>query len=404
MCIFQKTSAFIREIYPSISGLIPLHAPLFIGNEKRYLAECIETNFVSSVGEFVGRFEQMCAAYTGAKYAVAAMNGTAALHISLQLAGVEREEEVITQALTFIATANAISYTGAKPIFLDVDRETMGLSPAALEGWLQENAEMREITALTPSVALPFNKTTGRRIAACVPMHTFGHPVKIEAIKSICDRYNIPLVEDAAESLGSTYQGKQTGTFGKLGILSFNGNKIITTGGGGMILTDDEALAKKAKHLTTQAKVQHPWEFVHDHIGYNYRMTNINAALGCAQMETLDQFLQLKRELAARYKAFFNDTEFTFFSEPEGCNSNYWLNAILTKDRRQRDELLAYTNQNGVMTRPVWELMNRLPMFSDCQTDGLANSLWLADRVVNIPSSAPVPGYGKKVEPIPYEE
>ena len=403
---FKSFISFIRTTFQEPTELIPLHSPRFIGNEKKYLSECIDSNFVSSVGEFVGKFEQMCVDYTGAKFAVAAMNGTAALHIALQLAGVKRDDEVITQPLTFIATVNAISYTGAKPVFIDIDKETMGLSPSALESWLQENIEMRPFSPLAlsevevspprplaPSSPFPFNKRTGRRIAACVPMHTFGHPVKIAELKRICDLYHIPLIEDAAESLGSTYRGKQTGTFGKVGILSFNGNKIITTGGGGMILTDDEMLAKRAKHLTTQAKVPHSWEFVHDQIGYNYRLTNINAALGCAQMESLDHFLLLKRELATKYKEFFANTEFTFFSEPDDCKSNYWLNAILTKDRKQRDELLEYTNKNGVMTRPVWELMNRLPMFADCQTDSLTNSIWFADRVVNIPSSAIIPGY-----------
>jgi aminotransferase in exopolysaccharide biosynthesis len=391
----QIITDFIRSTFQEPTEFIPLHDPRFIGNEKKYLNECIDTNFVSSVGEFVGKFEQMCATYTGAKYAIAAMNGTAALHISLQLAGVKREDEVITQALTFIATANAISYTGAHPVFLDVDKETMGLSPNALETWLQENVEMRDISMPHAPCPMPYNKTTGRRIAACVPMHTFGHPAKLDELLKICNRYNIPMVEDAAESLGSTYKGRQTGTFGKLGILSFNGNKIITTGGGGMILTDDEELAKKAKHLTTQAKVPHPWEFVHDHIGYNYRLTNVNAAIGCAQMESLDHLIELKRELAEKYKDFFRNSDFTFFSEPEHCKSNYWLNAILTKDRKQRDELLEYTNKNGVMTRPIWELMNRLPMFAGCQTDELENSIWFADRVVNIPSSAIVPGYRK---------
>ena len=400
---------FIRSTFHESADFIPLHDPRFIGHEKKYLNECIDSNFVSSVGEFVGRFEKQCAEYTCSKFAIAAMNGTSALHIALQLAGVQREDEVITQALTFIATANAISYTGAKPVFIDVDRETMGLSPSALATWLEENVELRRFSPLalsevevspppplSPSSLFPFNKITGKRIAACVPMHTFGHPVKLDELLSICNKYNIPLVEDAAESLGSTYKGKQTGTFGKLGILSFNGNKIITTGGGGMILTDDEELAKQAKHLTTQAKVPHQWEFVHDQIGYNYRLTNVNAALGCAQMESLDYLLSLKRELALKYKAFFQNSEFTFFDEPAGCQSNYWLNAILTKDRAQRDELLEYTNKNGVMTRPIWELMNRLPMFADCQTDGLPNSIWFADRVVNIPSSAVILGYNKK--------
>lgn len=385
---------FIRSTFQESSNFIPLHDPRFIGNEVKYMQECIETNFVSSVGEFVGRFEKMCAEYTGAKYAVAAMNGTAALHIALKLVGVQPEEEVITQALTFIATANAISYTGAKPVFVDVDKETMGLSPTALEAWLLENVELRETMPHYASI-MPFNKTTGRRIAACVPMHTFGHPVKLKELQDVCDRYNIPLVEDAAESIGSYYKGKHTGTFGKFGVLSFNGNKLITTGGGGMILTDDEQLGKMAKHITTTAKIPHQWEFKHDHIGYNYRLTNIAAALGCAQIENLDFFLSLKRKLAEQYKEFFKDSELAFFTEPESCQSNYWLNAVITKDRAQRDELLEFANKNGVMTRPIWELMNRLPMFANCQTDGLQNSKWFADRVVNIPSSAIIPGYRK---------
>ena len=306
----------------------------------------------------------------------------------------------------------------------------MGLSPSAMEAWLSENVEMKEdegargrrgdyatsrLHDLTTSrqtaesscdravmrscsrntETFPYNKLTGKRISAVVPMHTLGHPVKLKELKEVCDRYNIPLIEDAAESIGSYYRGKHTGTTGKLGILSFNGNKLITTGGGGMILTDDEELAKMAKHLTTQAKVPHPYEFVHDHIGYNYRLTNINAALGCAQMESLDHLLSLKRTLAEQYKEFFKNSEFEFFAEPEHCRSNYWLNAIINKDKSHRDELLQFTNKNGVMTRPIWELMNRLPMFSDCQTDSLENSIWFADRVVNIPSSAIVPGYRK---------
>ncbi len=439
MSDFKIITDFIRSTFQEPSDFIPLHDPRFIGNEKKYLNECIDSNFVSSVGEFVGRFEKLCAEYTGAKYAVAAMNGTSALHIALLLAGVQREDEVITQALTFIATANAISYTGAKPVFIDVDKETMGLSASALHSWLIENVELREEVITTarshdyattrrnddtnkiehemanldgrevvksssrevaPSPLRPlaqsaFNKHTGRRISACVPMHTFGHPVKLNELKAVCDKYNIPLIEDAAESIGSYYHGKHTGTFGKLGILSFNGNKLITTGGGGMLLTDDEELAKMAKHLTTQAKVPHPYEFVHDQIGYNYRLTNVNAALGCAQMESLDHLLSLKRTLAEQYKDFFKNTEFEFFTEPEHCRSNYWLNAIIAKDKAQRDQLLHYTNSNGVMTRSIWELMNRLPMFANCQTDGLENSIWFAERVVNIPSSAIVPGYRK---------
>ena len=408
--------SFIRSTFHEPKEFIPLHDPRFIGNEKKYLLECIDSNFVSSIGAFVGKFEKTCAEYSGAKYAIAAMNGTAALHIALQLAGVQREDEVITQALTFIATANAISYTGAKAVFLDVDRETMGLSPKAVEAWLADNVEMREeptansqqptsnsqqLTAnsqqLTTYSQQPYNKHSNRRISACVPMHTFGHPVKIDELLEVLNRYNIPMIEDAAESIGSYYKGKHTGTFGKFGIFSFNGNKVITTGGGGMILTNDENLAITAKHLTTQAKLPHAWEFKHDHIGYNYRLTNINAALGCAQMESLDHLLSLKRVLAEKYKTYFKETDFEFFAEPKDCKSNYWLNVILAKDKTQRDEILEYTNKNGVMTRPIWELMNHLPMFADCQTDSLENSLWFADRVVNIPSSAIVEGYRKNV-------
>jgi len=410
MMPYTDISAFIRSTFQEPEKNIPLHDPRFIGNERKYLMECIDSNFVSSVGVFVGRFERMCAEYTGAKYAIAAMNGTAALHIALQIAGVQRDDEVLTQALTFIATTNSIAYTGAHPVFLDVDRETMGLSPNAVEKWLEKNAEIRDITfrnspfekmGSVPGFSTlgeakgAYNKKTGRRIAACVPMHTFGHPVKIEKLKNILDTWHIPLIEDAAESLGSYYKEKHTGTFGLLGTLSFNGNKTITTGGGGMILTNDEKLAKLAKHLTTQAKIPHKWEFKHDYVGYNYRMTNIQAALGCAQIETLDHLLKLKRELAEKYKAFFQNSEFSFFAEPEHCRSNYWLNTVITKDRQQRDDFLEYTNNHGIMTRPIWELMNRLPMFENCQTDHLENSTWLADRVVNIPSSAIIPGYRK---------
>lgn len=375
--------SFIRSTFKEPTAFIPLHDPRFFGNEKKYLNECIDTNFVSSVGEFVTRFEQMCAEYTGAKYAVAAVNGTSALHIALQLVGVQRDEEVITQALTFIATANAISYTGAQPVFLDVDKDTLGLSPLAVQNWLEANAEMRNNQ--------PVNKTTNRRIAACVPMHTFGHPVHLDELVEVLDAWNIPMVEDAAESIGSYYKGKHTGTFGKIGILSFNGNKVITTGGGGMILTDDEELAKLAKHITTQAKIPHAWEFKHDYIGYNYRLTNLSAALGCAQMESLPEILRRKRLLTERYIAFFKDSNLQFITEPANCQSNYWLNAIITKDIQQRNQILEATNQAGVMTRPIWELMNRLPMFAHCQTDELTNSIWLADRVVNIPSSAIIP-------------
>ncbi len=388
---FSSFIEFVRNIYSQPTAFIPLHEPRFRGNEKKYLNECIDSTFVSSVGKFVNRFEEMIAGYTGAKYAVAAVNGTAALHIALLLSGVKRDDEVITQPLTFIATANAISYTGARPVFIDVDKDTMGLSPEKLKTWLLENTERLTPNPkrLTPNVELiTINKNTGKRISAIVPMHTFGHPCRIDEIVEIAREYHIPVVEDSAESLGSTYKGKHTGTFSKLGVFSFNGNKTITTGGGGMIVTDDEKLAKLAKHITTTAKVPHPYEYVHDMIGYNYRLTNLAAALGVAQMEQLDNFIEQKRVLAGNYNKFFEGFDnIQFFTEPKNACSNYWLNVVLLKDKRQRGEFLEYTNANGIMTRPVWELMNRLPMFNNCQTDDLSNAEWLADRVVNIPSS-----------------
>ena len=377
--MYQKTIDFIHELYGA-RDFVPLSVPKFIGNEKKYLSECIDTTFVSSVGQFVDRFENDMAAYTGAKKAVVCVSGTNALHMALMLVGVERNDEVLTQALTFIATCNAISYIGACPVFIDVDKSTMGLSPDALKEWLVNNAEIRNGQC--------YNKSSGRRIKACVPMHTFGHPVRIEEIADICAEYHIELVEDAAESIGSKYKGVHTGLFGKVGTLSFNGNKTITTGGGGMLLFMDEELGALAKHLTTQAKVPHRWEFRHDHIGYNYRMPNINAALGCAQLEHLDEFIANKRETAAAYAEFFkNIDDIDFFMEPECCFSNYWLNVVILKDKAAQQSFLQETNDNGVMTRPIWELMNRLPMFENCEHDSLENTIWFADRVVNIPSS-----------------
>ena len=377
--MFQDAIAFIRSLYGH-EGIIPLHAATFAGNEKKYLAECIDTTYVSSVGEFVNRFEADIAAYTGAAKAVVCVNGTNALHMALMLVGVERGDEVITQPLTFIATANAISYCGACPVFVDVDRDTMGLSPSKMRQWLEQNAEIRQNSC--------YNKQTGRRIGACVPMHTFGHPVHLDELVDLCIAWRIELVEDAAESLGSFYKGRHTGTFGRIGILSFNGNKTITTGGGGMMLFRDEEFAAHAKHLTTQAKIPHRWEFRHDHIGYNYRMPNINAALGCAQLEELPRFLQSKRETAAAYEAYFaGHPDIRFISEPQGTTSNYWLCALLLKDTRMRNAFLQETNDNGVMTRPIWELMNRLPMFEQMQCGDLSNAEFLADRIVNIPSS-----------------
>lgn len=377
--MYSQVTDFVHQLFGT-EETVPLHAPLFIGNEKKYLNECIDTTFVSSVGKFVDRFEEEMAAYTGAKKAVVCVSGTNALHMAMMLVGVERDDEVLTQALTFIATCNAISYIGAHPVFIDVDMDTLGLSPKAVKVWLENNAELKN--------GVCYNKKTGRRVKACIPMHTFGHPVKIDELVQICNEWHLELVEDAAESIGSLYKGQHTGTFGKVGAISFNGNKTITTGGGGMLLFQDEELGKLAKHLTTQAKVPHRWAFVHDHIGYNYRMPNINAALGCAQLENLDRYVENKRETAQIYADFFkNIPDITFFTEPENCRSNYWLNVVMLKDKAAQQEFLEYTNDHGVMTRPVWELMNRLEMFKQCETDGLKNTEWLADRIVNIPSS-----------------
>lgn len=376
--MYQKIVDYIKNLYGQ--DFVPLSVPQFIGNEKKYLNECIDTTFVSSVGKFVDRFEVDMAAYTGAKRAVVCVSGTNALHMAMMLAGVERDDEVLTQALTFIATCNAISYTGAHPVFIDVDKQTMGLSPDAVKAWLVAHAELRN--------GLCYNKQTGRRVKACVPMHTFGHPVRIEELADICTEWHLELIEDAAESIGSKYKGKHTGLFGKVGVLSFNGNKTITTGGGGMLLFNDEALGDLAKHLTTQAKVPHRWEFRHDHIGYNYRMPNINAALGCAQLEHLDEYVADKRATAAAYAEYFSQVDdIQLFTEPENCFSNYWLNAVILKDHEAQQEFLQYTNDHGVMTRPIWELMSRLPMFGHCQHDDLENTIFFADRVVNIPSS-----------------
>ncbi len=375
----QEILSFIRKLYGESENLIPLHVPVFNGNEKQYLNECIDSTFVSSVGKFVDAFEQKVAEYTNSKHAIVCVNGTNALHLSLLLVGVEQNDEVLTQPLTFIATANAISYANAIPVFVDVDKDTMGLSPNALEQFLQDNAEIKNGEC--------FNKSTGRRIKACIPMHTFGHACRIEEIAEICKKYHIELVEDAAEAMGSFYKGKHLGTFGKISAISFNGNKIMTTGGGGIMLTNYDEFAKKAKHLSTQAKVPHAWEYAHDYVGYNYRMPNINAALGLAQLEQMEEFLQNKRETALQYLEFCKKNSINFFVERENEQSNYWLNAIILDNKEQRDTFLKESNENGVMTRPIWQLMNKLPMFKDCPKGNLSNAEWLEDRVINIPSS-----------------
>ncbi len=376
--MFEDVISFVQNRYKT-TEFIPLHEPRFTGNEKKYLNECIDSTFVSSVGKFVDEFEGKIAQYTGAKYAIATSNGTSALHASLILANVEDGDEVITQPLTFVATCNTINYCGADLVFIDVDRDTMGLSPIALQEFLEINTTVKNGQCV--------NNTTNKIIKACVPMHTFGHPCRVDEIQDICEQYCITLIEDSAESLGSFYKGKHTGTFGKMGVISFNGNKIITGGGGGCIITNDKELAQKAKHLTTTAKIPHKWEYMHDIVGYNYRMPNLNAALIVAQLEQLDKFLSSKRSLANAYKEFFKNSDIRFVTEPENSKSNYWLNAILLKNKEQRDSFLNETNSKGVMTRPIWTLMNKLPMFENYQKSSLSNAEWLEQRVINIPSS-----------------
>jgi len=378
--MFDEITKFIRSLYGA-DGQIYLHEPVFRGAEKDYVANTIESTFVSSVGEYVIRFGDDFATFIGVKHAIPVSNGTSALHIAYMAAGVKLGDEVITQPLTFVATCNAISYCGATPVFVDVERSTLGMSPDALKSFLENNTRQENGQCM--------NKATGKIIRACVPMHVFGHPVRIYDIAAICAEHNIVLVEDAAEALGSYAGDKHIGTFGKVSAFSFNGNKIMTTGGGGMVVTDDDELASWIRHITTTAKVPHAWEYSHDEIGYNYRMPNLNAALGCAQLEQLPIFLKSHRATAMAYKKFFqsrNDAD--FIDEPPGCTSNFWLNAIILKDRAERDAFLEYSNGNKVMTRPIWTLMNKLPMYAHCQHDGLAISEWLEDRVVNIPSTA----------------
>ncbi|MFK7946517.1 MAG: LegC family aminotransferase [Saprospiraceae bacterium] len=381
--MYKSIIEFIRKTYETPKDNIYLHEPRFIGNEKAYLIDAIDSTFVSSVGAYVNRFEKMMTEITGAKYAIAVVNGTASLHIALKLAGVQQGDEVLSQPLTFIATANAISYEKAIPHFIDVDEDTLGMSPIALKKRLEAIAEVKDGQC--------FNKETGNKIAACVPMHTFGLSLRIDEIVDICNQYCIPVVEDAAESLGSYYKEKHTGTFGLLGTFSFNGNKTVTCGGGGAIITNDEALAKRAKHITTTAKIPHRWEYAHDEIGYNYRMPNLNAALACAQLEQLDSYIQNKRETAKKYHQFFEKLEgINSLKELENSFSNYWLNAIRFSSKDERNNFLEYSNDNGIMTRPIWKLMNKLDMFKNCPKGNLSVSNALEDTIVNIPSSVKV--------------
>ncbi len=376
--MFNDVVNFIKSQFPN-RDFIPLHEPRFIGNEKKYLLDTIDSTFVSSVGAYVDKFENMMQDITKTKKAVAVVNGTAGIQVALRLIGVKSGDEVLTQALTFVATANAIAYNQAKPVFLDVDRDTMGLSPDAIQNFLEEYGDLREDGC--------YNKKTGNRIAACLPMHTFGFPVRIDEIIKICSLWKIPVVEDAAESLGSEYKGQQTGSFGEVGVFSFNGNKIVTSGGGGAIVTNNTALGIRAKYLTTTAKQPHAYEYVHDSLGYNYRMPNLNAALACAQLEKLNWFLEKKRELAKSYEEFFKGSDTVFRTELPETKVNYWLMCVELENKNARDLFLKETNEAKVMTRPIWELMFKLPMYKNCFKDEQINAMFLVDRVVNIPSS-----------------
>ena len=376
--MMNETIRFIRQVFKS-EDFIPLHVPTFNKNEKKYLNECIDSTFVSSVGEYVNVFENTLSRITQTKKTIAVVNGTSALQIGLKLVGVNSGDEVITQALTFVATANAILYNNAHPIFLDVDMDTMGLSPLAVKVFLEEYGDLREDGC--------YNKKTGKRISACMPMHTFGFPVHLDELITICKQWRIPIVEDAAESLGSQYKGKPTGGFGEVGGISFNGNKIVTCGGGGAIVTNNLTLGDRAKFLTTTAKQPHQYEYVHNELGYNYRMPNLNASLACAQLEQLDFFLENKRNLAKKYETFFKGKGIKFRKETPNTKANYWLMCVELKDKKERDLFLKSTNDTGVMTRPIWQLMFRLPMYKDCQKDDQKNALYLEQRIVNIPSS-----------------
>jgi aminotransferase in exopolysaccharide biosynthesis len=370
---------FIRNVFKENDKFIPLHVPSFIGNEKKYLEDCIDSTFVSSVGAYVDLFEERMSLFTQTKKSVAVVNGTSALQVALRLVGVKPNNEVITQALTFVATANAILYNNAIPVFLDVDIDTMGLSPKSVEAFLEEHGELREDGC--------FNKTTGRKIAACMPMHTFGFPVKLDELIAVCKKWSIPIVEDAAESIGSSYKGQSTGSFGEIAGFSFNGNKVITSGGGGVITTNNIELGQRAKFLTTTAKDPHPYEYFHSESGYNFRMPNLNAALACAQLESIEVFLKDKRSLANDYKAFFDTEGIKFRVENPGTKANYWLMAIELNKKSDRDLFLKETNSSGIMTRPIWQLMFRLPMFKNCYIDSQKNAIFLEERIVNIPSS-----------------
>ena len=377
-CNVDDTINFIKSVYKTDN--IYLHEPRFVGNEKKYLLETIDSTFVSSVGPFVDQFEQEISKLTNTKKAVAVANGTCALQISLKLAGVKSEDEVLTQALTFVATANSISYLNATPIFIDVDLDTMGLSPKALQEFLEKNVELKDDGS--------YNKKTGKKISACLPMHTFGFMCRIDEIVEICNQWKISVVEDAAEALGSEYKGRSSGSFGLLGAFSLNGNKIITSGGGGAITTNNISIGDEAKYLTTTAKVPHKWEYTHDKLGYNFRLPNLNAALACAQLEQLDNMKNSKKNIFNQYKDFFNNTDINLVDIPKNTGWNYWLTSILLENKKERDIFLEETNKQGIMSRPIWTLMYRLPMYRNVQRDSQKNAEYLEERIVNLPSSA----------------
>ena len=378
MSNYTEIIDFIKNQFPC-KEYISLHEPNFSGNEKKYVLDTINSTFVSSVGAYVDKYEVMMAELSKTQKAVAVVNGTSGLQVALRLSGVQNGDEVLTQALTFIATINAIIYNAAIPVFIDVDLDTMGLSPNAVQAFLEDFGELRE--------GVCFNKKTNRRISACMPMHTFGFPVHLDELIAICNKWNIPVVEDAAESIGSEYKGMPTGSFGKLGVFSFNGNKIVTSGGGGAIVTNDVDLGIKAKHLTTTAKIPHPFEYVHDEIGYNFRMPNLNAALACAQLEQLDSFIQNKRKLAIDYGSFFESKGIVFRKELPNTKANYWLMCLELENKKDRDAFLKETNENKVMTRPIWQLIYKSHLYSNFQRDSQINAMYLEDRIVNIPSS-----------------
>ena len=379
---FAPLLSEIRRINNVAEGPLPLHAPVFKGAERQYVLDAIDSTFVSSVGAYVDRFERMMEELTGATRAVACVNGTAALEMCLLLAGVTAGDLVLTQPISFVATANAIAHLGAEPVFVDIDGDTLGLSPDAVSEFLDSECEK--------TAGGCRHRASGKRVAACVPMHTFGLPCRITSLAAVCENWNIPLVEDAAESLGSTYKGQHCGTFGTLGAVSFNGNKIVTTGGGGAILTNDKALGDKAKHWTTTAKVPHKWLYQHDHIGWNFRMPNLNAALGCAQLEKLPEFIQEKRNKAVAYGKMLQGSDWQFVYEPADALSNYWLCAVLTKSREERDAFLTASNGADVMTRPVWQPLNTLPMFKHCFCGNLPVCNDISARLINLPSGCSV--------------